>query len=106
MSANFGVLVGLTLTWYIEEMLTSNICIRGFMCSAIKKSWKVSNIQCKQSFFIFRCREKAREKMMDLVQIMDSDTKKTAKVAKLKEWFVAREAQMAQLSLDGKLFLH
>ena len=43
--------------------------------------------------------------MMDLVQIMDSDTKKTAKVAKLKEWFVAREAQMAQLSLDGK-FLH
>ena len=44
--------------------------------------------------------------MMDLVQIMDSDTKKTAKVAKLKEWFVAREAQMAQLSLDGKLFLH
>ena len=43
---------------------------------------------------------------MDLVQIMDSDPKKTAKVAKLKEWFVAREAQMAQLSLDGKLFLH
>ena len=43
---------------------------------------------------------------MELVQIMDSDTKKTAKVAKLKEWFVAREAQMAQLSLDGKLFLH
>ena len=41
--------------------------------------------------------------MMDLVQIMDSDTKKTAKVAKLKEWFVAREAQMAQLSLDGKV---
>ena len=40
---------------------------------------------------------------MDLVQIMDSDTKKTAKVAKLKEWFVAREAQMAQLSLDGKV---
>ena len=63
-------------------------------------------VQCKQTFFIFRCREKAREKMMDLVQIMDSDTKKTAKVAKLKEWFVAREAQMAQLSLDGKLFLH
>ena len=27
--------------------------------------------------------------MMDLVQIMDSDTKKTAKVAKLKGWFVA-----------------
>ena len=59
-----------------------------------------------QYIFIYRCREKAREKMMDLVQIMDSDTKKTAKVAKLKEWFVAREAQMAQLSLDGKLFLH
>ena len=40
--------------------------------------------------------------MMDLVQIMETDTKKTAKGAKLKEWFVAREAQMAQLSLDGK----
>ena len=43
MSANFGVLVGLTMTWFSEEMLISNICIRGFMCSAIKKSWKVSN---------------------------------------------------------------
>ena len=43
MSANFGVLVGLTMTWFSEEMLASNICIRGFMCSAIKKSWKVSS---------------------------------------------------------------
>ena len=40
--------------------------------------------------------------MMDLVQIMQNDSKKTAKATKLKEWFVAREAQMAQLSLDGK----
>ena len=44
MSANFGVLVGLTLTWFSEEMLIYNICIRGFMCSAIKKSWKVSSL--------------------------------------------------------------
>ena len=43
MLADFGVLVGLTLTWFSEEMLISNICIHGFMCSEIKKSWKVSN---------------------------------------------------------------
>ena len=30
------------MTWFSEEMLISNICIHGFMCSAIKKSWKVS----------------------------------------------------------------
>ena len=34
--------VGLTLTWFSKEMLISNIFICGFMCSAIKKSWKVS----------------------------------------------------------------
>ena len=38
---------------------------------------------------------------MELVQIMENDSKKTSKASKLKEWFVAREAQMAQLSLDG-----
>ena len=42
MSANFGVLACLTLTWFSKEMLISNICIRGFMCSAIKNFWKVS----------------------------------------------------------------
>ena len=42
MTADFGVLVGLTMTWFSEEMLISNISIRGFMCTAIKKSWKVS----------------------------------------------------------------
>ena len=38
LSADFGVFVGLTMTCFREEMLISNICIRGFMCSAIKKS--------------------------------------------------------------------
>ena len=52
--------------------------------------------------YFFRCRDKARQKMMDLVQIVEADSKKTAKSGKLREWFVAREAQMAQLSLDGK----
>ena len=42
LSADFVVLVGLTTTWFSEGMLISNICIHGFMCSAIKKSWKVS----------------------------------------------------------------
>jgi hypothetical protein len=48
-----------------------------------------------------KCREKARGKMMDLVKIIDNDSK-TSKSTKLREWFVAREAQMAQLSIDGK----
>lgn len=46
-------------------------------------------------------REKAREKMMELVQILQND--KSSKAHKLKEWFIAREAQMAQLSLDDSL---
>ena len=31
------------MTWFCEEMLIFNICIHGFMCSVIKKSWKVSS---------------------------------------------------------------
>ena len=38
--------------------------------------------------------------MNELIKIMDTDNR-TKKVARLKDWFVAREAQMAQLSLDG-----
>ena len=33
----------LTMTWFSEETLISNICIRDSMFSAIKKFWKVSN---------------------------------------------------------------
>ena len=51
LSADFGVLVGLMMTWFSEEMLISNICIRGLMCSAIKKSWKVSNINSLKILF-------------------------------------------------------
>ena len=43
LSAGFGLLVGFTMTWFSEEILISNICIRGFMCSVIKKSWTVSS---------------------------------------------------------------
>ena len=43
LTADFGVSVGLTMTWFSEEILISNTCIRGSMCSAIKKSWKVSS---------------------------------------------------------------
>ena len=49
-----------------------------------------------------RCREMARKEMNELIKIMDTDNR-TKKVARLKDWFVAREAQMAQLSLDGNL---
>ena len=42
----------------------------------------------------------ARKEMNELIKIMDTDNR-TKKVARLKDWFVAREAQMAQLSLDG-----
>ena len=38
--------------------------------------------------------------MTELIKIMEID-QKTKKVARLKDWFVAREAQMAQLSLEG-----
>ena len=48
----------------------------------------------------FRCRENARKEMTELIKIMEID-QKTKKVARLKDWFVAREAQMAQLSLEG-----
>ena len=44
----------------------------------------------------------ARKEMNELIKIMDTDNR-TKKVARLKDWFVAREAQMAQLSLDGNL---
>ena len=54
------------------------------------------------STLIFRCREMARKEMNELIKIMDTDNR-TKKVARLKDWFVAREAQMAQLSLDGNL---
>ena len=42
----------------------------------------------------------ARKEMNELIKIMNTDNR-TKKVARLKDWFVAREAQMAQLSLDG-----
>lgn len=53
-----------------------------------------------------KCREKGRQKMMDLVKILTTEIeaagkKSKAKLNKLKQWFIAREAQMAQLSLDG-----
>jgi hypothetical protein len=51
--SEIGVLVGLTMTWFSEEMLISNICIRGFMCSAIKKSWKVSIVHAKSTCLAF-----------------------------------------------------
>ena len=61
----FGGLVGLTTNWFNEEMLISNTCMHDFMCSAIKKSWKVSNIYLYQNFltnktnityyFVFKC---------------------------------------------------
>ena len=38
LSPDFGVLVGLTTKWFSEEMLISNMCMHGFMCSAIEKS--------------------------------------------------------------------
>ena len=50
--------------------------------------------------YFFRCRENARKEMTELIKIMEID-QKTRKVARLKDWFVAREAQMAQLSLEG-----
>ena len=52
LSADFGLLVGLTMTCFCEEILTSNICMRGFMCSAIKKSWKVCNTYV---VLVFQC---------------------------------------------------
>ncbi len=53
-----------------------------------------------------KCRENAREKMMELVKLIEADAKTTkSKSEKLKEWFIARESQMAQLSLDGKMLL-
>ena len=59
-------------------------------------------LQVQNIFFfrIFRCRENARKEMTELIKIMEID-QKTKKVARLKDWFVAREAQMAQLSLEG-----
>ena len=45
-------LVGLTMTWFSEEMLIYDICIRGFMCSAIKKSCKVSTLQWPGTVFL------------------------------------------------------
>lgn len=51
-----------------------------------------------------KCREQARQKMVDLVKILQAEMEaknSKAKLKKLKDWFIAREAQMAQLSLDG-----
>ena len=42
MSALFIILVGLTMTWYSENIPISNRCIRGLMPNFIKKSWTVS----------------------------------------------------------------
>ena len=52
LTADFGVLVDLTMTWFSEEVFISNRCIHGFMCSAIKKSWKVSTIHVIEFVFI------------------------------------------------------
>ena len=38
----FIILVGLTMTWFSEKMLISNICTHGLMTNLIKKSWTVS----------------------------------------------------------------
>ena len=40
----FIILVGLTMTWFIEKMLIFNICRHGLMPNLIKKSWTVSNL--------------------------------------------------------------
>ena len=44
MSANFGVLVGLMMTWFSETILISNKFIGGVMPNLLKKSWMVSNL--------------------------------------------------------------
>ncbi len=41
--------------------------------------------------------------MMMLVNILENESKMSSKSKKLKDWFVAREAQMAQLSLNDSL---
>ena len=38
------ILVGLTMTWFSEKMLISNICIGGLKPNLSKKSWTVSNV--------------------------------------------------------------
>ena len=50
-----------------------------------------------------KCREKARGKMTDLIKLLENESK-NRKASRLRDWFVAREAQMAQLSLDDALF--
>ena len=39
----FIILVGLTMTWFSEKMLISNLCTHGLMPNLIKKSWTVSS---------------------------------------------------------------
>ena len=39
LTADFGVLVGLTMTWFSEEMLISNICIRGPFEFPTRHTW-------------------------------------------------------------------
>ena len=56
----------------------------------------------KRKFTWEKCRESARKEMTELINIMETD-QKTKKVARLKNWFVAREAQMAQLSLEDPM---
>ena len=44
----FIILVGPTMTWFIEKMLISNVCIRGLMPNLFKKSWTVSVVDSTQ----------------------------------------------------------
>ena len=48
------ILVGLTMTWYSEKMLISNICRRGLMPNLFKKSWTVSMLEVWSSRKIYR----------------------------------------------------
>ena len=50
----FIILVGLTMTWFIEKMLIFNICRHGLMPNLIKKSWTVSSKQILCSKFCTR----------------------------------------------------
>ena len=50
-SRRLFILVGLTMTWLSEKMLTFNICRRGLMPNLIKKSWTVSNQYASLLFY-------------------------------------------------------
>ena len=94
-SMNFAIFeevvhnLGMTMTWFSEKMLISNICIFGLMPNLIKKSWKVSSFEVcyhKNKEIVVLWTDVPLTNIME-IELMMSDLKSLYKLRNLQDWY-------------------